>query len=266
MNKTKKHAVTRKQLIFELDGKTYSLQLKVGNNKPIDSDTGIISMSSAVNCCNTACPFHISRSADCYGLKYELNKRFMKATLLRRLKDQITIDKLVYTPGGAELLAAEILKHNKNSKKYKINFQRWNETGEIRNLDYLIFVNDTAEILYKKAGIVSTIYTHQEKIYNQFKELNIQSKGLIILGSGFMADICFDAGEPDGSSLDCSGNCIQCKHDNGGHAAYCYDLKLKGKNVTIKEPLRKNTSSNKETSIPDDIKELLNQVVLKYTS
>ena len=267
MKSSKKHTVKRKELKFNYGALTYTLQLKIGNNKPIDTDTSIISMSSAVNCSNKTCPYHIKNTGDCYGLKYELNKRFMKNTLIRRLKDQLTIEKLVQDPNGAEKLAAKILETNKKARSYNIKFQRWNETGELLNLQYLIFVNNTADILYKKAGIITSIYTHRKDIYQEFKQLNIQSKGLIILGSGFMADIMFRARDPEAAptpgAKQCSGNCIECKHQNGGEAAYCYDIKLKGKGVIIEESLRTN-NNNLDKEIPQDIQNQLNQIKAYY--
>ena len=244
------------------DNKTnnvFELQVKKGNQKPISKDTYIISMQSGYFCSNINCNMHRVNSGNCYTLKYECNKLFMKNTLLRRLKDELTIDYLVKNDMYKEL-ANKLIKASNRSKEYSMKYLRFNESGEIKNIDYLIFVNNLSEILYKKLGVITTIYTHREDIYKQFKDNYTQSKGLIILGSGFNANIQFKAVKTLDKNYKyvCISNCIECKKIYS--TALCYNKDLKDKGIIIKEKLRTNDNKIKSFKIPKDIIKQLTEI------
>ena len=240
--------------------KEYSLQLKKGNDKPIDKDVYIINLESAYYCCNKECEYHKTNKACCYALANEIQ---FKNTIIRALKDMITIDYLVKNDLW-ELLANEIIKASQRSKKHKIKHLRVGERGELKTLKHLIFINNVSEILYNKLGVSTTIYTHKEALYDEFKSLNIQSKGLIIIGSGFMGDIQFDASKElnPNNKYNCYSNCLDCKQLYG--VPLCYDLKLKNKGVVITEKLRENNKKLNLT-LPQHIKYKIRKV-LKYYS
>ena len=223
---------------FKFEG--YELQIKKGNNKPIPDHTYIITMSAALNCCcNDICKHHINNTANCYGLCYELNRTFMNNTLKRRALDEAAINYLVQNDKAQEL-ANEIIKISNRAKNNKCKFLRWNETGDLKNLDYLLFVNTIADILYKQLGAYSVIYTHRIDIYKQFKANHQQSKGLIILGSDFNANLQFKAvsnpEELKQYKYICCSNCKECHEVHG--IAHCYNKNLINKDIIIAELLR----------------------------
>lgn len=228
-------------LKFTIDGEEFELKMKKGNAKPIPKNVWISSMQSSYYCiCGYLglCPFHRLESGDCYGLAYEMNEMMGPKTIIRRRSDEKCIDELVKNKMHKEF-AEELLRRNKLARKHKMQFERWNETGDMKTLDHFIFVDMVSDILFKEAGITTTIYTHRKDLWEKFKEIRV-SEGLIVMGSGFMADMNFKALTDNDKEcdLECSSNCEQCFEDFGiGH---CYDLKNKGKNLIVGEDYREN--------------------------
>ena len=255
---TKKHTTSRTTINIknEKTSEELTLQVKKGNSKPIAADTYIISMTSSLNCvCSNICPYHHAApgkyAGSCYGLGYELNPVMTKNTLTRRNKDTAALTYIIEEmKNGAQFLANELIKISNRSRKpeNKIKFLRWNETGDIKNLTWFMFIDNVSDILYKELGVVSVIYTHRRDLWEEFKTCR-KSPALIVLGSGFQADINFIAeapGEPiKGDALDCCGDCINCSTKDPDNIPYCYNLNNKGK--VIKEPLRNiNRPVNRE--------------------
>ena len=244
MNNNKSLGSTITLKFKDNNNKEYTLQVKKGNKKPIPTDIWIINLTSSFNYPSSKyCKYHRLNKGLCYALKYELNPLFSKNTLKRRSLDTKTIDYLVKNNLYNEL-ANKLIKANNMAKKHKLKHLRISESGDLKSLKHLVFINNLANTLYNKLNISITIYTHRIDIYKQFKANYKQSKGLIILGSDFKANHNFTT---DNTYYDykCCSNCIECKNKYG--TPLCYDLKLKDKKLTIYETLRTNnkTSTNK---------------------
>lgn len=215
----------------------FEFTIKKGNKKPIPSYVWIGSMQSSTDC--------ISRKKglceigeNCYALIYEQNP-IMYKTVICRDKDEECIDYLVNNH-MSEFFANELIKRHNNAKTHKMKYLRWNESGDCKSLEHLIFVDEVADILFKEIGAISVIYTHRKDLWEQFKPIR-KSKALIVNGSGFMADNNFKAVENfSGNSENCSSNCEMCF--NEGYY-YCYDINNTGR--TIEEILRRKKGVKK---------------------
>lgn len=200
------------------------LQLTIvkGNKKPIPQFVWIVSMQSSTDC--------ISRKKglckigeDCYGLVFEENPIMQKTVDCRR-NDEIAFDYLVDNKMH-EWFAEELLKRNERAKTHKMRYLRWNATGDCKTLEHLLFVDRVADILYEKAGVVSSIYTHRVDIWVKFRDVR-QSKYLIVNGSNFPADNNFKAvREYSEQAEKCSSNCVKCFNED---EYFCYNLDKKG--------------------------------------
>ena len=235
------------------DNLNYTLQVKKGNNKPIDKDIWIINISSAYYCTNKTCNYHRLNKCICYAL---LNELQFNNTIVRAVKDSYSFNYLVKN-NMWEFLANKIINHNEKAKKHHIKHLRINERGELSNIEQLVFINELANILYNQIGVSTTIYTHREDLYKAFKANYKQSKGLIIIGSEFEGDIKFSASNTlnPNYNYNCYSNCLECKQKH--LTPLCYDLKLKNKGITIKEKLRDNNNKKVNTTLkPHIIKQL----------
>lgn len=220
----------------------YELAVSKGNKKPIPQTVWLISMQSASGCycrLNGLCPI----ASDCYGLDYETNPLFKEATLNCRTKDELAVDFLVATEGGASFLARELIKRSNRARKpeTKLLFLRWNVTGDLKSPDYIDFVEAVARELWEALGVVSVVYTHNKAValdYQKRREADTR-QFLRLLGSGFMLDANFDCFTSDPQALECCSDCVECFHRYG--VGLCYDTQREG--ATIKEAFRpsKNT-------------------------
>ena len=209
----------------------YEFTIRKGNKKPIPPFVWIGSMHSSTDC--------VSRSKgmcdigeNCYALVYEQNPIMYKTVECRR-KDEEAIDYMV-EHHMSRWFAEELIKRNNRARKHKMNYLRWNESGDCKTLEHFIFVDEVADILGGELGVVSVIYTHRKDLWEQFKPIR-KSKWLIVNGSGFMADNNFVAVESfTGINKDCSSNCERCFEDD---LYYCYNIGATGK--VIEEIFRK---------------------------
>lgn len=210
-----------------------SLNVKKGNSKPIPEFVWISSMTSGEDCPSRKldlCPIH----QDCYVLAYERNPFMRNQTLNARAEDELAIDYLVEN-NMASFLANELIRRNKLSRTHKLKYFRWNESGDMKSLKHFLFIDEVSDILYKGIGAVSVVYTKRKDLWNVFKDIR-KSEGLIVNGSGFMADNNFNAVTEfhDGKSH-CPSNCKQCFEDD---LFYCYNIDNQG--IEIEEILRRN--------------------------
>ena len=203
----------------------YEFTIKKGNKKPIPPYVWIGSMQSSTKC--------ISRKKklceideNCYALVYEQNP-IMYKTVECRAKDEEAIDYMV-EHNMSQWFAEELIKRNNRARKHKMEFFRWNESGDCKTLDHFIFVDEVADILYENLGVISVIYTHRKDLWEQFKKIR-KSKWLIVNGSGFMADNNFKAvNEFSEGKCHCPSNCEQCfEYD----FYFCYDIEHTGQNI-----------------------------------
>lgn len=209
----------------------HEFTIKKGNKKPIPPFVWIGSMQSSTSC--------ISRKKglceigeNCYALVYEQNP-IMYKTVECRAKDEEAIDYMV-EHDMSQWFAEELIKRNNRARKHKMEFFRWNESGDCKTLDHFIFVDEVADILYEKLGVISVIYTHRRDLWEQFKPIR-KSQALIVNGSGFMADNNFKVVEEfTGINKDCSSNCERCFDED---YYYCYNISNTGQ--TIEEIYRK---------------------------
>lgn len=230
------------------ENKEYTLQIKKGNEKPISKSTYIFNMSSSFYCPSIKyCPFHRLNSGLCYALRHEI--RF-KNVLKRALKDTQTIDYLVQNDLYKEL-ANKIINMSKRSKTHKIKNLRINERGDIKTLKHLVFINNLSNILYKELKVTTTIYTHNKDIYKQFKDNYTQSKGLIIIGSDFNANLNFTTDKQTPHKYMCCSNCIVCAKQH--KKPLCYDITLKDKGIIIYEELRGNKDKLHNITIKESV-------------
>lgn len=209
------------------------LNVKKGNSKPIPPFVWISSMTSGEDCPSRKldlCPIH----EDCYVLAYERNPFMREQTLRARAVDEKAIDYLV-EKGMSEWFANELLVRNRRSRNHKLKFFRWNESGDLKSLEHFLFVDDVSNILWNSIGAVTVIYTKRKDLWEDFKKVR-KSKGLIVNGSGFLADNNFDAvDEFSKGKKHCISNCVKC-FEKGMY--YCYDIDNTG--IHIEEKLRRN--------------------------
>lgn len=218
-------------LIFKIDD--YELMIKKGNAKPLPKFIWIISMESATDCSSRK-NGHCEINKNCYALKYESNKLMYK-TIERRRKDEQCINYLIKN-NYSDKLADFLIKRNNSSKKHKLKYLRWNESGDVKSLDYLLFVEKIALKLFNEIGTISVIYTHRKDIWEQFEKIRKSEHCLIVNGSGFMADNNFKAVKKfTGENFECCSNCVKCFDEK---MKYCYDIN--NKNLIIEEILRLN--------------------------
>ena len=210
-----------------------ALMIKKGNAKPLPKNIWIISMESATNC-SARRNHHCEINRNCYALKYESNKLMYK-TIERRQKDNECINYLIKND-MAEELAKYLIQRNDSAKSYKLEYLRWNESGDCETLEHFLFVEKVARILYESIGAISVIYTHRKDLWERFKAVRSSEDYLIVNGSGFMADNNFVAVRKfTGENLQCCSNCVKCFDEN---LKYCYDINNKG--LVIEEILRLN--------------------------
>ena len=175
-------------VLFKIDG--YELMIKKGNAKPLPKFIWIISMESATDCSSRK-NGHCEIGKNCYALKYESNKLMYK-TIERRNKDNQCINYLIDND-DYELLVDFLIKRNKSSRQYKLEYLRWNESGDVETLEHLLFIEKVALKLYDEIGTISVVYTHRKDIWEQFEKIRKSQHCLIVNGSGFMADNNFKA-------------------------------------------------------------------------
>lgn len=217
--------------MFRVDGK--ELMIKKGNAKPLPKSIWIISMESATHC-SARKNHHCEINSNCYALKYESNK-LMHKTIERRQKDNECINYLIEND-LADKLADFLIRSNRLAKSYKLEYLRWNESGDCETLEHFLFVENVAKMLYESIGAISVIYTHRKDLWEKFKEIRTSERYLIVNGSGFMADNNFIAVRRfTGDNLECCSNCVKCFDEN---LKYCYDIDRKG--LVIEEILRTN--------------------------
>ena len=211
----------------------YILNVKKGNSKPIPPFVWLSSMTSGEDCPSRKlklCPIH----EDCYVLAYERNPFMREQTLNARAEDEKAIDHMVENDMG-EWFANELIRRNNRSRTHKLKYFRWNESGDLKTLKHFLFVDEVSDILYREIGTVSAIYTKRKDLWEKFKDIR-KSEGLIVNGSGFMADNNFDAVEEfSEGKKHCISNCVKCFEID---KYYCYDIDNTG-NV-IEEILRRN--------------------------
>ena len=216
-------------------GDLLTLQLKKGNNKPVPKSIYIINLESAKHCSSSKyCKFHRLNGGNCYAWK---NEKQFKETTTRAEKDRQTINYIIKN-NMVEELADEIIKASQRSIKHPMEALRIAERGDLPTYNHLLFINQLADIIYNKCGVYTTLYTHRQDYYIKFMKEETQSKGLIIIGSGFNADINFKALTPRNTNADlyCCSNCSKCQSIH--KIPLCYDPALKGQGLTIGEPLR----------------------------
>ena len=220
-------------MLFKIDD--YELMIKKGNAKPLPKFIWIISMESATDCSSRK-NGHCEIGKNCYALKYESNKLMYK-TIERRNKDNQSINYLIDND-DYESLVGFLIKRNKSSREYKLEYLRWNESGDVETLDHLLFIEKVALKLYDEIGTISVVYTHRKDIWEQFEKIRKSQHCLIVNGSGFMADNNFKAvREFTGRNKECYSDCVRCFNEN---LKYCYDINNKG--LVIEEILRLNKS------------------------
>ena len=216
---------------IKIPNTSYELTIKKGNKKPIPPFVWICSMESSTDCTSRKKGLCDIRE-NCYALVYEQNPIMYKTVLCRR-NDELAIDYLVENQ-MSEWFANELIKRNNRSKKHKMRFLRWNESGDCKTLNHFIFVDEVAEILHEELGVISVIYTHRKDLWEQFKEIR-RSRWLIVNGSGFMADNNFKAvNEFTNQNKNCHSNCEKCFEED---LYYCYNIQ--SKNNIIEEIYRK---------------------------
>lgn len=212
----------------------YELMIKKGNAKPLPKFIWIISMESATDCTSRK-NGHCEINKNCYALKYESNKLMYK-TIERRRKDNECIKYLVEN-NKEDILIDYLIKRNDSAKQHKMKYLRWNESGDVESLDYMLFVERVALKLFDRIGTISVIYTHRKDIWKEFEKIRKSEHCLIVNGSGFMADNNFKAVKKfTGKNKECSSNCVLCFDEK---KKYCYDIKNKG--LIIEEILRLNS-------------------------
>lgn len=201
---------------------------KLGNDKPIPNWIFILSTSPAIDCSTRhcgACEFY----RDCYALGNEAQGmlQYGSAAMLGNVvnakrKFGAVIRKMMHE-ADPSAFADAILDKNKGKTKTSdnpnaINYIRWNEAGDVKDGDELIWVARSAALLWagvdsqgnqrywknakgdsdrdKKIQIASTIYTHRRDIYQDYlekldklskEERDLIKEGFTIMGSGFMA-------------------------------------------------------------------------------
>lgn len=220
-----------------LEHSEFEITVKCGSAKPMPNYIWLVSMTSSHRCPSAMmglCPI----SDDCYGKVFEDNAMMGANTIRCREKDESAIDYLVNHPTGALFFASELAEMSNRCRnpRNRLKFLRWNMTGDLKSLQYLIFVEQVADYLFNELGVISVIYTHRSDLKNAFEKIRHNYESLRILGSGFNWDANFTCFPSSDDGKECSSNCSQCFEEYG--IGFCYDTSIK--NCEIVEEFREN--------------------------
>ena len=153
------------------------LHIKFGNAK-LPKSTAIINLGTWFNCSGRKekfCDLH----EVCYAKSPEV--RFKE-----RIRDRLE-QEIFWRSLRAEWIANTIvnaIREYENKTNIKVKLIRWNEVGEIRNHNDFSKIIICSDIIYKRLGIKSYVYTHNNKLDYS----NYYGDYLTMNGSGFMID------------------------------------------------------------------------------
>lgn len=234
---TKQKPCNKKLNFIGTDDVKYQITVKCGSAKPMPNCIWLISMTSSLECPSAKmglCPI----SDDCYGKAFEENAMMGANTLKCRKNDELAIDYLV-SNDGASFLATELVKMSNRCRNEanQLKFLRWNMTGDLKSLEYLIFVEKIADELFEQLGVISVIYTHRIDLKEPFEAIRTNYESLRILGSGFNWDCNFTCFPSSDDGKQCSSNCTECFEQYG--IGFCYDTNIK--DVEIVEEFRERS-------------------------
>lgn len=170
-----------------------------GNHK-LPRSTAIINITSAHDCPakkKGMCPVPDGK---CYAMKAE--RPYRPKCLSYRRRQTVIWDAL---PAWA--IAAALIKHSENARKYKITKVRFSESGDFRNQKDVNKMSRVAEIL-KYAEIPLYGYTARKDL-----DYSKVSDNMIITGSGFMVHNSFNVVPKDKLKKykhTCKMNCSIC--------------------------------------------------------
>lgn len=185
-------------------------------NKKIGSDTLIYSIDTATDCIanNIGC---CAVCSECYAKKSEQQYTTSYIFKLNQRRQFLLLDvwELIR-------LFCQVIE----GAKKPIRFIRWNEGGELRNIDDLKKISAISDYLGVKYSIQSYIYTCRRDIIEQLPKFRI-SKSLTINTSyendeGYNSFVAVNRAEMqdiiDAGKLVCSGDCRMCnlcKYEHG---------------------------------------------------
>lgn len=168
----------KKKILWALDNINPRLVVSFGNLK-LPKSTMIINLSSWFNCIGKKEKF-CEICEECYDKAPEV---MFKERIESRMSHEI-----YWRASDWKELTKDIIEkigdYNEHTNKYKVKKIRWAEVGEIRHQAEFNKIVKISNAIYRRLGIKSYIYTHNEGI-----DFNLRQRpGLIVNGSGFMVD------------------------------------------------------------------------------
>lgn len=189
------------------------MEFSKGNEK-IGKDTLIFNMEPAHDC--TSSKLGLCKIGDkCYAKKAEDQYHHCVPAFRKRQQECWKNEKV-------EDIVEQIIKKVKNSRKYKINYVRFNESGDFENQESLEKLKKLCSLLKKNEVTKDVVvYGYTARSDLDFKNL---PANLVINGSGFMVSNEYKAVE--GSSINRYTNyCPGMAHKHTGGCKGCTKCK-----------------------------------------